>query len=277
MNGTVIQAKILERKRIEHPDKSRPLNYRFLIGYRVELLTVFKGGDFLGEADEIWVQSPDAGGLCGVTGLIIDDVYLLSGRIKLDLNYVTYCDMWFEWDKLTEEQLVGLTSKYSNNCADCRIRGVIGIINIDTHSEDKYTASYVDKSPLWDDGSCRYNPVASLFYKSHDCETQYSHCIWANDTCLWEPSRNYNLCYNAREAVWRHRNKMKRLAADVPKTRPRCKSSATRYIRRCAAAKERRRQKKQERREGQRPPVKYLQILLNGTRTALETSTALME
>lgn len=137
----------------------------------------------------------------------------------------------------------------------------------------------MDKSPLWDDGSCRYNPVASLFYKSHDCETQYSHCIWANDTCLWEPSSNYNLCYNAREAVWRHRNKMKRLAADVPKTRPRCKSSATRYIRRCAAAKERRRQKKQERREGQRPPVKYLQVLLNGytTRTALETSTAFME
>lgn len=41
---------------------------------------MFKGGDFLGDADEIWVQSPDAGGLCGVTGLELDDVYLLSGK-----------------------------------------------------------------------------------------------------------------------------------------------------------------------------------------------------
>lgn len=49
------------------------------------------------------------------------NLFLLIGRIKLDLNYMTYCDMWFEWDKLTEEQLVGLTSKYSNNCADCRV------------------------------------------------------------------------------------------------------------------------------------------------------------
>ncbi|XP_041458465.1 tissue inhibitor of metalloproteinase-like [Lytechinus variegatus] len=272
----VIQARVLERKRIEHPDKSRPINYRFLIGYRVRILGIFKGGDYLGDVEEEWIHSPDAGGLCGVTGLVRNGEYLLSGRYTRDIFYMTYCDMWSEWDKLTEEQLYGMTSIYNDNCK-CRIRGVIGIINIDTHSKDSYTASYVDKSPLWDDGSCRYNPVASLFYKSHDCETMYSHCIWANDTCLWEPSRDYNLCYQAREAMWRHRHTNKYLPANVPKRRLRCKNTSKRFVRRCANAYERRMQKRRLA-QGKRPPVKYIELLLNGytTNSTITTSTALM-
>ncbi|XP_071484271.1 tissue inhibitor of metalloproteinase-like [Diadema antillarum] len=237
----VLRVRILERSKFVHPDTTRSSVYRYLIEYRTEVLDAYKGRDYVGDAREILVHSPDAGGLCGVSGLWSGDVYVISGRYVRDMFYITYCDLWFEYEKLSDEQISGLMRDYAQNC-NCRIRGVFGIVSIPERAREQALA--LDKSPLWNDGSCRYNPVASLYYQTQECETKYSHCAFINDTCMWARTPSYDLCYKARESIWHRRNIPPKVSA--LRRRVRCNPNTMPFLNRCMSAKERRQRKRLE-------------------------------
>ena len=90
----------------------------------------------------------------------------------------------------------------------------MGILNVPKRERNLSKMAYLAKSPLWDDASCHYNPVASYFYRTHECETLYTQCVFSDDTCSWatKMTREYRLCYEAREEVWRRRNVIRGLA-----------------------------------------------------------------
>ena len=87
----VLKVKITERRRIVHTDPTLPASYRYLIGYQVQVLAIYKGVDMVGNGTGVWVHTPDAGRLCGVTGMLRDDIYLVSGRGFSSSTFKLYC------------------------------------------------------------------------------------------------------------------------------------------------------------------------------------------
>lgn len=193
--GTVKQI-----RRIDYKDMSF-----FEYTVKITRSAIYKGRKYLsGDRNSQPVLTPYYGSLCGRPNLVRNQKYIFSGSVEDGRLMISYCDWVQEWEKVSSVQRSYLRNGvYDDNCNSCVITGTNRMQKFDQNLHTDFVSD-LQFSGLWSQRNCYYNPLASAYYRSQDCETSLSYCGFDNEAgrCLWKWTREYSKCFTERETLW---------------------------------------------------------------------------
>jgi len=161
------------------------------VAYQVKVKKAFKMNNKTSLAiknGKVWSAKDD--GLCGVV-FKPHTKYLITGRVDGGKVWISLCNYYEEWAKLTMKQRKGFRLLYKQGC-ECKIA---------PRPSRRWSLAYTVNA-----NTCAWETV---YESKGGCQGQHSICMrQANGHCHWNKSRSYRDCVKQNEKRKKERRRM---------------------------------------------------------------------